>query len=136
MASKVLTAAYVLDSSGVRAGVDDAESQFGRLEGDSDSLGKAVDENTSKLGNGFTKLGNTLGNFGIPFSNSLNDVGTKLDQFKSHSTGVFSAMASVGKVATIATIAGLVAVGGAALDMGMNFQRSEDQLAGSADISV
>jgi hypothetical protein len=135
-ATKTLTASYVLNADGVTKGVSDAESQFGVLEGASDDLGKKVDANTSKLGNGFTKLGNTLGNFGIPFSNSLNDVGTKLNDFKSKGTGAWAAIASVGKVASIATIAGLIAVGGAAADMGVNFQRSETQLAGSADISV
>jgi phage-related protein len=128
MATRVLTASYILDSSGVKAGVDDASAQFGKLEDDSDKLGKAVDDNTSRLGNGFKSLGSTLGNLGIPFAGVFDRMGEKMDEAKSKGQGLRQALSDIGGATLLAGGAGLVAVGVEAVKMADEFDVAQSQL--------
>jgi hypothetical protein len=126
--SKELTAAYVLDASGVGRGVKDAEGQLTKLDRDSKDLGDSFDKNTSRAGSGFTALGNQMGALGIPFSGAISKIGTDLDKAKSHAGGYGQVLSDVGKVATGALAGGLIAAGTESVHLAANFQTSMTEL--------
>jgi len=96
MAEKLLSASIILNAGGVKKGVDDADAQFGRLGGSADKLSKDLDAKTSKMGSGFTSLGNTLGQFGVPFTGALTGMGAKLDEADKHASGFGGSIATAG----------------------------------------
>jgi TP901 family phage tail tape measure protein len=133
---QVLSASYILDSTGVKKGVAEADASLAGLGGSVDNLSGDLDDKTSKMGKSFESLGNSLGNFGIPFSQSLVGMGEKLDKAKVTGTGYLGVLNDIGTVAGGIVVAGLVAASVEALHLGVNFQKSETQLAAAADISV
>jgi hypothetical protein len=71
----------------------------------------AMDSSTSKIGGFFDKLGQKMGSFGIPFSGSVSKIGTEMDKAGGGVAGLTAKFTQLGKVATIAGVAGLAAVG-------------------------
>src|ERR1017187_8794320 len=90
--------------TGIRA-VKDAADTAGS------GMTKAFDKATSETGNLFTRLGTTMGNWGIPFASTVTNMGTKLDQASSHGKGFGQAMSDVGGIVTAVGAVALVGVG-------------------------
>ncbi len=128
MPSKLLSASYVLDSSGISAGVNKADSELGRLGGSADKMGDDFDKSTSKIGSMFESLGSSLGSFGIPFSASVTKMGTKLDEAKSKGQGFKQAMSDLGGATLAVGAVGIAAVGVEAVKMADNFDVAQSQL--------
>jgi hypothetical protein len=55
-----LTASYILDASGISAGVDEADGQLDRLGTSADALGDDFDKSTSRIGGALEAAGVTL----------------------------------------------------------------------------
>jgi hypothetical protein len=125
---KTLTAAYILDSTGISSGVSKADAELGRLGTSTSKLSDDFDKNTSRMGNGFKSLGAELGNFGIPFSNSLTKMGQNLDDAKSRGQGFKQVMSDIGGAALGVGVIGVAAVGAESIKMADDFDVAQAQV--------
>jgi hypothetical protein len=141
----VLIAIDAVNRSG--KALDEAAGQIDSLGKHTDDLANRVDQDSKKIesrsssmadhvGSAFSKAGNTLGNWGIPFSDSLSKMGEKIEQAKTPTDKLSATLGSIGKVASVGVVAGFAAASGEAVHLGEAAQASTAQLAASADISV
>ncbi len=112
----------------VGSGVGVAKDKIGDLDDAGKDLESDFDGHTSKIGSAFKSLGESLGNFGIPFSGSLTKMGDKLDEAKSKGQGLKQVISDIGGATVVAGAAGLAAVGVEAVKMADNFDVAQSQL--------
>lgn len=99
----------------------------------------AFDKSTSKIGGAFSHLGATMQSWGLPFGQTISDLGTKLDTAHSKGAKFSSVMSDVGKVSLQAGAAGIAGIAYESIKLGMGFQTSMTQLvtgAGEAKSSI
>jgi hypothetical protein len=77
---------------------------------------------TSKMGTLFTKLGSTMGAWGVPFSHSVSKMGSDMSAAESKTQKLGTTMASVGKVTLFAGAVGAGAAAVEAVKLGEAFQ--------------
>jgi len=92
------------------------------------TLENAFNKGTSKVGGFFKNLGNEMGNWGLPFSQSVSNIGTKLDEAETKGKKFESVMSDVGKITLGIGAAGLAAAAYEALKLGASFQQSMTQI--------
>lgn len=88
----------------------------------------AFDKSTSKVGGAFSKLGNSLSNWGLPFGKSISDIGTKLDNVEGKGQKFSGIMSDIGKVSLQAGAVGLAGAAYESIKLGMNFQSAMTQV--------
>lgn len=81
-------------------------------------MGNAIDKGSTKAGTALSKLGQTAGNFGIPFANTISIAGEHLDQLSTKGQRATAVISEIGKVALLGGAAGLAALGGEAIKLG------------------
>lgn len=96
----------------------------------------AFDKGTSKVGGAFEKLGNSMSNFGLPFGNSLTQLGEKLDATDTKGKKFGLAMAEVGKGLALGVGVAAAGVILESFKMGVAFQTATASVAGHAGISI
>ncbi|MCU4184029.1 phage tail tape measure protein [Acidiferrimicrobium sp. IK] len=126
--SKTLKAVFLVDSTGVARGVDQAKAKISELEKSSTSMGDSFDKQTSRVGKAFSGLGNAMATFGVPFSGSISKIGTDLDKAKSHASGYGQVLSDVGKVAGGVAVAGMVGFAAESVKMAGDFQQQMSKL--------
>ncbi|WP_196304541.1 hypothetical protein, partial [Streptococcus pneumoniae] len=67
----------------------------------------AFDKGTSRIGQSVSKLGNALGNFGVPFSNALTGVGASFDKATTKGQNFGNTISKIGGVELLAAGAGI-----------------------------
>lgn len=97
-------------------------------EEDAGRFGTAMEGAAQKTGGVFQKLGSTLGNWGLPFGESISKMGEKFAEAETGGQKFGTALAGLGKVATVAGIAGFAVVGAESVKMATSFQESMTQL--------
>ena len=96
----MLRTAAIADDSAAKMGASGAKA--------GDKFAKGIDSGTTKAGNAFSKLGSSLGNWGLPFSSNLEKIGKDLNNVETRGKGFGEAMSAVGGV-TVAAFAGVAA---------------------------
>jgi TP901 family phage tail tape measure protein len=124
ISGNVTEALAALDALGIKAGETAAETES--------KLGGAAE----KTGGIFQKLGNTLGNFGLPFSESLTKVGDKLSDTETKGQKFGAALSSVGKAAVLGAGAGFAVVAVESVKLGEAYQQTTAGIQASAGISA
>lgn len=114
--SAALKTAAIYDETGERI------AKSGTMAGEKFSAG--IDSGTSKLGSVFEKAGNSLGNFGLPFSSNLTKIGKDLDNVETKGKGVMEAFSAVGGVA----VAALVGIAAESVHLSDEFDKSQSSL--------
>jgi TP901 family phage tail tape measure protein len=105
----------------------------------SSGASNAFNKSTSRIGGAFSRLGGTMQSWGIPFGQTLTDLGTKLDSVEGKGSKFSSVMSDVGKAALQASAVGIAGVGYESVKLGMGFQTAMTQLvtgAGEAKSSI
>lgn len=132
MSDRTLRAIITGDSAGaVRAFEETAaasDAAAGQME---DRMGAA----TSKVGGFFGKLGSTLGNWGIPFAESLTKVGEKFDDVEGHAASAWTKISTLGGVALASVAVGAVGVGAEAVHLASAFDTATSKIAATAGIT-
>lgn len=122
-----VASAAASDAAGLAA--SDAERDAGRF-------GSAFEDAANKTGGIFSALGSSLSNWGLPFGESVGKIGEKFQEAQSDGERFQAAMVEVGKVATLAGLAGFAVAAGEAVKLAGNYQQATASLASHADISV
>lgn len=124
----------------ITGNVTEAIAALDRLGIRTAEVGKETEEKlggaASRTGGVFSKLGNTLGNWGVPFSDALSKVGDKMKELEKEGAGTKAKLAEVGKVVTLATAAGLAAVSAESVKLGENYQQATAKIAASSGTSI
>jgi TP901 family phage tail tape measure protein len=119
----------------VSADTATAIRNLGELGVQSGALADKSDASMARMASGgggaLTKLGQTLGNWGVPFSSSLTNVGKKFDAADS-SASKFGALMPIIGVAAVGALAGIT-VG--VVDLADKFDKATNKIAASAGIS-
>jgi TP901 family phage tail tape measure protein len=119
----------------VSADTANALRKFGELSVAADGVAAegsaSVDKMATKSGGILTKLGNQLGNWGLPFSGSLTSAGEKMDTAGSKASKLSSILPVMGIVAGVA-LAGIAAE---SLHMADEFDKATNSLAANAGIT-
>ena len=97
---------------------------------------KRVEDRASGLGGAFQKLGNSMGNWGIPFSGTVSKMGQDLEEAKAHGQGFQKTLQDVGGIATGVLAVGLAAGAAESIHLAMNMQHADAAIAGHAGISM
>ncbi len=97
-----------------------------------DKMGSAA----SKTGGIFSKLGNSMSNFGLPFGESVSKMGERIGEVEGKGKRFGAAMAEVGKGLTLGLGAAAVAVGAESFKLGEQWQSAMSSLAGHAGIGI
>jgi TP901 family phage tail tape measure protein len=84
----------------------------------------------------FGSLGSTMGNWGIPFGESVSKMGDKIGEAETKGKGFGQALSEVGKVAAVGMGVGLAAAAGESIHLAENFQQSTASLAAHAGITT
>jgi TP901 family phage tail tape measure protein len=124
----VAGALAALEALGIKAeetGVK-AETAFG------DKLAGSI----NKTGGLFGKLGNVVSGLGLPFSESFSKIGDHISDAEVKGNKFMGTLAELGKVATVAGVAGFAVVAAESLKLGISYQKATSILAANADISV
>lgn len=104
-----------------------------------DKLGLKVEETAAKtesklggashrVGGVFSGLGQKLGQFGIPFSESLDKIGEKFSDVETKGKGFASNFAQVGQAAALGLAGAAVSIGGVGVEAALAAQKVEAQL--------
>ncbi len=117
-----------LEDALAKAGIaaDAASKEIG------DKMGSAA----NKTGGIFSKLGNSMSNFGLPFGESVSKMGEKIGEVEGKGKKFGAAMAEVGKGLTLGLGAAAVAVGAESFRLGEQWQSAMASLAGHAGIGI
>jgi TP901 family phage tail tape measure protein len=99
-------------------------------------IGGAFTAGTDKAGGAISKLGQTAGNWGVPFAASLQTVGKHLDDTTSKTQKLHASLSEAGKVTLLAGGAGLAAVAGEAVKLGQAYQTAGASIQGATGQSA
>jgi cell wall-associated NlpC family hydrolase len=117
-------------------GDEAAKKISGSAEKESGKFASFFEKATNAVGGGFTSMGQKLESSGVVGGSGIARMGEKMTEAESKGGGLISSLASVGKVATVVTGAGLAVVGAEAIDLGNKYQSATTTLAASAGISI
>ncbi len=92
------------------------------------SMSNTFDKSTSKVGGAFSRLGQTMSNWGIPFGNTISDIGTKFDAADSKATKFSGIMADLGKASLAIGATAFVGIAAESIKMGASFQQAMTQV--------
>ena len=107
---------------------EDVEKSLKDVEGRSGETGNVLDRFSSRVSSSFEKAGATLGNWGIPFSGSLDNMAKKIDGSKTSTGGLLTTLGSIGKMATVAGVGGFAVIGAASVKMASDFEAASTHL--------
>ena len=99
-------ASAAVGARGTEDAMKDAGGAVDDAEKDVEDKSSGFSSRVSKV---FTSVGSSMGNWGIPFGKSVEDMGSKIDEAETKGHGFSESLVSIGKVATVAGAA--VAVG-------------------------
>jgi hypothetical protein len=102
----------------------------------SHGIGDKFDEAGGKVGGIFSKLGNTMANFGLPFSKNVTEMGSKFDGLETKGQKFSSAMGAAGGAIAAVGAAAVVGIAAEGIHLAMNFQQTEAGIAAAAGIST
>jgi TP901 family phage tail tape measure protein len=97
-------------------------------------MGKSFDGATSKVGGAFSKLGNSMASFGLPFSGAVKKMGASLDEAESKGKKFGATMAAIGKAGLAIGVLGVVAVGVESIKTATKFQAAMEMLHTQAQV--
>lgn len=109
-----------------------SESSLGGVSRDMDKAASDAEKSSGRISSAFSKAGNTLGNWGIPFSGSLTKMSTAMDSAESKGKSFVATMSAIGGTTLTVGAVGMAAVSAEALHLGANFQKSMTQLVTTA----
>ena len=107
--------------TGLRAVKDAADSA-------GSGMTKSFDKATSETGNLFTHLGQSMANWGIPFAQTVENVGKKLDDAKSHGKGFQQGLSDVGATALVVGGVALAGIAYESVKMADDFESAQRRL--------
>lgn len=141
MAAKTLSAAYVLDASGMARGRAQAEKEMSALDASAARMSDSFDKHTSRMGNAFSSLSGGIASFvgNNPISAMLDKTAGHLEKAKTDASGYGKVLADVGKMATVGLGGGLVVAGAMSIRAAGDFQQSMTELvtgAGEAQSNI
>lgn len=123
MATRTVTLQFLGDTAQLQAAMDDAGLQAAKV---SDDIGSKVDSATSKFGNGFSKMGQSIENFtGLPVSGIFDKIGSKFDDANTKGQKFGAMLSTLGGATVLAGGAALVAVGVASVEMADKFDTAQ-----------
>jgi TP901 family phage tail tape measure protein len=88
-----------------------------------------------RTGGIFSKLGQTLGNWGLPFGESVSRIGDRFSEVDAQGQKFSAAMSEVGKVSLLAGAAGMAAAAVESIHLATNFQSSMELIRTQAGAS-
>jgi hypothetical protein len=112
---------------------DDVEKN---LRGAGEDAEKDLSKTSSHIGSTFKSLGESLANWGIPFSNSIGKIGSKIDEAESKSKKMGQTLSTVGGLALGVGAVGFAAVAAESVHLASGLQAADSQIASHENISV
>lgn len=137
-------AGFATEMEGHTSAVGDAEAGMAAkgkkaaqdLEGAHSDLESKTSGFAGRMQSMFTNLGSTMGAWGLPFGESVSKMGEKVGDAETKGKGLSQSLVEAGKVATVATAAGLAAAGAESIHLAENFEQATAGVAASAGIST
>ena len=133
MSTRTATVALLADPAGYAAGMAEAA---GATDAAADAMGNSVDGLTTRTGGLFSKLGNTLGNLGVPGAAAFDKIGSKISEADTHGEKFMQTMSTLGGVTLAAGAVGFAAVAAESVHLATDFQATVTSIAANANIPV
>lgn len=113
------------DSAGARRAFEETAAG---AEATAGKIGTEMEGATSRVGGAFSRLAAIGNNWGLPFTSSLESLGSKFDEAEQKGKGFSQAMSTLGGATLLGVGAGAVAVGVEAIRMADSFDTAEASL--------